>query len=102
VRPALLAMMGARECTLQEIPLPAGFDAPTSGARQEYLRVRLMRPQIDSGIQADVLPMLVPLSDQSSGVLSSVVYADGLAIVPPFTAISSGQLLRFLPFGDIV
>jgi molybdopterin molybdotransferase len=49
-----------------------------------------------------VLPMLVPLSDQSSGVLSSVVYADGLAIVPPFTAISSGQLLRFLPFGDIV
>jgi molybdopterin molybdotransferase len=102
VRPALLAMMGARECTLQEIPLPAGFDAPTSGARQEYLRVRLMRPQLDSGIQADVLPMLVPLSDQSSGVLSSVVYADGLAIVPPFTAISSGQLLRFLPFGDIV
>jgi molybdopterin molybdotransferase len=102
VRPALLAMMGARECTLQEIPLPAGFDAPASGARQEYLRVRLMRPQLDSGIQADALPMLVPLSDQSSGVLSSVVYADGLAIVPPFTAISSGQLLRFLPFGDIV
>jgi molybdopterin molybdotransferase len=102
VRPALLAMMGARECSLQEIQLPAGFDAPASGTRQEYLRVRLMRPQLDSGIQADVLPMLVPLSDQSSGVLSSVVVADGLAIVPPFTAISSGQLLRFLPFGDIV
>lgn len=102
VRPALLAMMGARECTLREIQLPAGFDAPASGSRQEYLRVRLMRPKLDSGIHADALPVLVPLSDQSSGVLSSVVVADGLAIVPPFTAISSGQLLRFLPFGDIV
>jgi molybdopterin molybdotransferase len=44
----------------------------------------------------------MPLRDQSSGVLSSVALADGLAIVPPFTAVSSGQLLRFLPFGDIV
>lgn len=102
VRPALLAMMGARECTLKEIQLPSGFDAPASGARQEYLRVTLMRPSLESGVHASALPMLVPLRDQSSGVLSSVVNADGLAIVPPFTAISSGQLLRFLPFGDIV
>lgn len=102
VRPALLAMMGARECTLKEIHLPAGFDAPVSGSRQEYLRIRLTQSGLDANNPAAGLPMLVPLSDQSSGVLSSVVVADGLAIVPPFTAISSGQLLRFLPFGDIV
>ncbi|MDO9477174.1 MAG: molybdopterin molybdotransferase MoeA [Pseudohongiella sp.] len=96
VRPTLLRMMGASKCTLTEINLPAGFDASATGARQEYVRVTL------TSTPHAGLPVLMPLRDQSSGVLSSVALADGLAIVPPFTAVSSGQLLRFLPFGDIV
>ena len=95
VRPSLLAMMGATAVELTELLLPAGFDAPLSGSRQEYLRVQLLR-------EPGTLPQLLPLIDQSSGVLSSVAKADGLAIVPPDTSVSSGQLLRFLPFGDIV
>lgn len=95
VRPTLLRLMGASACTLNEIKLPAGFDAPASGVRQEYIRVKLTTDKAG-------LPALVPLRDQSSGVLSSVAQADGLAIVPPHTAVSSGQLLRFLSFGDIV
>jgi molybdopterin molybdotransferase len=95
VRPSLLAFMGASEPALKELAVAAGFDAPISGSRQEYLRVKLLQTQ-------GALPKLVPLRDQSSGVLSSVVQADGLAIVPPYTSVSSGQLLRFLPFGDIV
>ena len=95
VRPCLLAMMGAADTGLPALSVAAGFDAPKSGARQEYLRVRLLQ-------HGDAPPQLVPLPDQSSGVSSSVAQADGLAIVPPYTSVSSGQLLRFLPFGDIV
>jgi molybdopterin molybdotransferase len=95
VRPSLLAYMGCLNPALTELLVPAGFEAPTSGPRQEYLRVTLLQTE-------NTLPHVVPLQDQSSGVLSSVVHADGLAIVPPYTSVSSGQLLRFLPFGDIV
>ncbi|MDP3515764.1 MAG: molybdopterin molybdotransferase MoeA [Pseudohongiella sp.] len=103
VRPTLLRMMGASKCTLTEINLPAGFDASATGARQEYVRVTLTStPRAGLDSERAGLPVLMPLRDQSSGVLSSVALADGLAIVPPFTAVSSGQLLRFLPFGDIV
>lgn len=96
VRPTLLRLCGARQPELMQLMLPAGFDAPVSGSRQEYLRVRL---QAGDG---STPPRLLPLADQSSGILSSVAHADGLAIVPPFSSVSSGQLLRFLPFGDIV
>ncbi|MDO8907505.1 MAG: molybdopterin molybdotransferase MoeA [Pseudohongiella sp.] len=95
VRPTLLAFMGASEPALKELLMPAGFDAPESGSRQEYLRVSVFQAE-------NALPYLMPLRDQSSGVLSSVAQADGLAIVPPHTSVASGQLLRFLPFGDIV
>lgn len=90
VRPALLALMGAGDAGLREWQMPAGFEGPSSGSRQEYLRVQIVDGQ------------LRPMPDQGSGVLSSVALADGLAIVPPFSTVSRGQLLRFLPFGDIV
>lgn len=103
VRPTLLRLMGASACALNAINLPAGFDAPVSGVRQEYIRVKLTAAH-ETGLTEGKagVPVLVPLRDQSSGVLSSVAQADGLAIVPPHTAVSSGQLLRFLSFGDIV
>ena len=40
-----------------------------------------------------------PLADQSSSVLTSVSWADGLAIVPPATTVEPGQWLDYLPFG---
>lgn len=94
VRPALLAMMGAEVCELPERVAKAGFDQAGAGSRQEYLRVRWQ--------QAGAEQVLVPLQDQSSGVLSSVSKADGLVIIPPGTAIRSGDQLRFLSFNDIV
>jgi molybdopterin molybdotransferase len=96
VRPTLLRLCGATQPELSQIMVPSGFDASASGSRQEYLRVRL-----NAG-DGSRLPSIVPLPDQSSGILSSVMQADGLAVIPPYTSVSSGQLLRFLPFGDIV
>ena len=94
VRPALLAMMGASECSLPERLERAGFSLPASGERQAYLRVCL---QDEAGERR-----LRLLAEQSSGVLSSVARADGLAIMPAFTAVAVGDQLRFLAFSDIV
>lgn len=94
VRPALLAMMGAAQCSLPERLERAGFSMPESGARQAYLRVSLHGAADDRHVEL--------LPDQSSGVLSSVSRADGLAIIPAFTAVAQGDQLRFLSFSDIV
>jgi molybdopterin molybdotransferase len=51
----------------------ADFERPVAGSREEYLRVVL-----SAGGNIAALA-----GDQSSGVLSSVGRADGLAIIPP-------------------
>ena len=40
--------------------------------------------------------------NQSSGVGASLSLADGLATVPPQTAVSVGDRLKFLPFSELV
>lgn len=94
VRPALLRMMGAVDCSPTGRLERAGFSLPESGARQAYLRVYLQRDADGRSLQ------LMP--DQSSGVLSSLSGADGLAIIPAFTAVAPDDQLRFLSFNDIV
>ncbi|ALO47013.1 molybdopterin molybdotransferase MoeA [Pseudohongiella spirulinae] len=93
VRPALLAMMGAEQAELPLHRVVAAFEASRSGERQEYVRARL------SG--CDAQRAVEPLDDQSSGVFSSVSRADGLAIIPPHTAVARGDTLSFIAFSDI-
>lgn len=93
VRPYLLAMLGSSS------PLPpswrarADFDWPRAGSRQEYLRVRV-QPQ-----QGEVWAALFP--QQSSGVLSSVAWANALAIVPIGHTLQRGDWLDYLSLGDL-
>lgn len=94
VRPCLLKMSGASECLPRSVRLPAGFDAPRSGDREEYLRVSLG--------EGEGAGQLLPFRSQSSGLLSSLSHSDGLAVVPPRTAVNRGDLLRFLSFDAIV
>lgn len=95
VRPCLEHMMGTSGLNRAQWHLPAAFDLPQSGVRQEYLRVCYHKDE-----KGDLTLRLA--GDQSSGVLSSVCYADGLAVVPPYTAVSVGERLRFLPLNEIV
>jgi len=41
-------------------------------------------------------------ADQGSSVLSSLGWADGLALVPAGTVVEPGKLVDFLPFGGLV
>jgi molybdopterin molybdotransferase len=71
--------------------LPAHFDLPKGDKRREFLRARR---NAQGGV--DVFP------NQSSGVLTSVVWADGLIDNPPGNAIARGDPVRFIPLTDLL
>ena len=73
------------------LPLRADFDWPRPDRRREFLRVRL---NAAGGVE------LFP--NQSSGVLTSAVWADGLVDNPPGQAIARGDTVRFLPLAELV
>ena len=95
VRPALLAMQGTSHVFPGWLDVPVGFAVDRSGERQEYLRVCLQE-------DGDGNTLLERFDNQSSGVGVSLSLADGLAVVPPQTAISVGDKLKFLPFSELV
>lgn len=89
VRPFLLALQGADPAAPQGVWLEAGFDWPKPDRRREFLRVRYGE---------DGRLTLFP--NQSSGVLTSAVWADGVADVPPGQAIARGDRVRFVSFAE--
>jgi molybdopterin molybdotransferase len=91
VAPVLRAMQGADPRLPAALPLRAGFDWPRPDPRREFLRVRL---------GADGALELFP--NQSSGVLTSAVWADGLVDNPPGQAIVRGDAVRFLPMHALI
>lgn len=91
VRPWLVRRLGAAEATQPQARARAGFAVARAGSRQEYLRVRLENRE--DGLWA------VTYGNQSSGVLSSVVWADGLAVVPVGATVQPGDSLDVLLLG---
>lgn len=95
VRPALLSMQGTSRLFPDWLDVPAGFAIDRSGERQEYLRVRVRE-------DGEGNASLERFDNQSSGVGASLSLADGLAVVPPKTAVLVGDRLKFLPFSELV
>lgn len=91
VRPFLLRMQGVRDVALPSQPLHADFDWPRADRRQEFLRVRR---NAHGGL--DLFP------NQSSGVLTSVVWGDGFVDNPPGITIARGDTVRFISLGDLL
>ena len=95
VRPYLLKVQGAKEIALTEFKIKSGFDMPETGSRQEYIRVKLHTNA--SGEQE-----LLRFGNQGSSIMTSLSWADGLAIIPIDTTVSKGKLLRYIPFAGLV
>jgi molybdopterin molybdotransferase len=91
VGPVLRALQGMPAGPAQALSLPAHFDWPRPDRRREFLRVRRNG---EGGL--DLFP------NQSSGVLTSAVWADGLVDNPPGRAIAHGELVAYRPWGDLV
>jgi len=91
VRPALLKLQGASRLTPRGYRIAAGFDWPRPDKRREFLRVRL-----------DEEGGLALFTNQSSGVLTSAFWADGLLDNPAGQAIKAGDAVRFIPFSELL
>lgn len=94
VRPFLLRMQGAASVDVPGFTVKAGFAVTEPGTRQEFLRVRLVRS--DGEQVAELYP------DQGSSVLTSLSWAEGLAIVPVQTSVEVGQNIEYLPFRGLL
>jgi molybdopterin molybdotransferase len=91
VRPFVLRLQGRADIAVRSYAARADFDWPKPDPRREFLRVRFNR---DGGL--DLYP------NQSSGVLTSTVWGDGLADNPAKHPIKRGDTVRFLPFAELL
>jgi molybdopterin molybdotransferase len=91
VRPFLLRLQGVADVAVKSSPLPAHFNWPKPDKRREFLRVRR-----NAAGALDLFP------NQSSGVLTSAVWADGLVDLPSGQTVAHGDLVRFIALSDLL
>ncbi|WP_109482147.1 gephyrin-like molybdotransferase Glp [Paraburkholderia sp. C35] len=91
VRPFLLRLAGVRTVTPRALSLRADFTQQKGDRRNEFLRAR-----VNAAGGLDLFP------NQSSAVLTSTVWGDGLIDNPPNHAISAGETVRFIPFSELL
>jgi len=91
VRPFVLRLQGVADVAPRGFTLAANFDWPRPDARLEFLRAR-----INGSGGLDLHP------NQGSGVVTSLVWGDGLVVNPPGQAIASGDAVRFIPFAELL
>ncbi|WP_208277531.1 molybdopterin molybdotransferase MoeA [Massilia oculi] len=91
VRPFLLRLQGVTgQVEPQGYTVRADFELPKGDRRNEFLRARL-----NAAGGLDLFP------NQSSGVLTSTVWGDGLVDNPAGSRIAAGDLVRFIPFAEL-
>jgi len=90
VRPFILKAQGASSVTPRAQALRADFEFK-GDPRREFLRARV---NAQGGLEL--------FANQSSGVLTSCTWADGLIDNPPGQAIRRGDTVRFLPFSELL
>lgn len=90
VRPFVQRLQGMAEVAPRALPMRADFDWSKPDRRREFLRAK-----INAGGGLDLFP------NQSSAVLTSTVWGDGLIDNPPQHPIARGDTVRFLPFSEL-
>jgi molybdopterin molybdotransferase len=91
VRPFLLRLQGVVEVAPKSIAISAHFTLAKGDKRREFLRARR-----NAAGGLDLFP------NQSAGVLTSAVWGDGLIDNPPGNAIAHGDVVRFIPFSELL
>jgi molybdopterin molybdotransferase len=89
VRPFVLALQGVTKTDIARTEMTAHFDWPRADKRREFLRVK-RNPA--GGL--DLFP------NQSSGVLTSAVWGDGVVDNPAGQTIAKGDTVRFISFAE--
>ena len=89
-RPYLLRLQGVQAVEPLKFQVPAGFVWPKPGNRREYLRGRLEQGR------AVIYP------NQSSGVLRSAAWAEGLVEVLEEHTLVEGDWVGFIPLSEVL
>ena len=91
VRPFLLRLQGVQNVLPRSIAARADFVWPKGDKRREFLRVRYNER---GGLEL--------FRNQSSGVLTSTAWGDGVIDNPAGTTIAEGDTVRFIPFSELM
>ena len=91
VRPFIDRLLGVSHAGVHALPMTAHFDWPKPDKRREFLRVK-----------RNTLGGLDLYPNQSSGVLTSVSWADGFVDNPPSQSISRGDTVSFWPMSQCI
>lgn len=91
VSTVLRVLQGAPHALPAGLPLRADFDWPRPDKRREFVRVRV---NADGGLDL--------FANQSSGVLTSTVWADGLVDLQAGQVVRRGDMVRYLPLAELV
>jgi molybdopterin molybdotransferase len=91
VRPFLLKLQGMSEITPKSIAVHADFTWARGDKRREFLRAK-----------RNPTGALELFPNQSAGVLTSAVWGDGLVDNPPGQTIAPGDVVRFIPFSELL
>ncbi|MDR6454301.1 molybdopterin molybdotransferase [Variovorax beijingensis] len=91
VRPFLLTLQGATRVAPEPVQMRADFDWPRADRRREFLRAR-----------RNAAGGLDLFANQSSGVLTSMVWGDGVIDNPPGQTIQAGDMVNFIPLASLL
>lgn len=91
VRPFILRLQGVKDVAPRRLAMRADFTQTKADRRNEFVRARI---NAQGGLDA--------FPNQSSAVLTSTVWGDGLIDNPPGHRIEAGQTVAFLPFSDLL
>ncbi|WP_413463381.1 gephyrin-like molybdotransferase Glp [Acidovorax radicis] len=91
VRPFVLRLQGVRDVAPQSIAARADFTWPKADKRREFLRVR---HNAAGGLDL--------FHNQSSGVLTSAAWGDGVVDNPAGQTIAAGDAVRFIAFSELL
>ncbi|WP_192814250.1 molybdopterin molybdotransferase MoeA [Pseudomonas fluorescens] len=89
-RPYLLRRQGVQSVAPLTFKVPAGFAWPKAGSRREYLRGRMENGRA------------IIYCNQSSGVLRSAAWADGLVEVLEERTLMEGDEVGFIPLSELL
>jgi len=95
-RPAILLLAGAKNTDPTIYRVRAGFAMQKKAGRREWLRCKL-----DRDASGELVAKRFPR--EGSGILSSMVWSDGLVELPEdLTNIEAGMAVDFLPYAEVM
>lgn len=91
VRPFILRLQGVSDVAPKAYAMRADFAWPKADKRNEFLRAKV---NANGGLDL--------FANQSSAVLTSTVWGDGLVDNPAGRTIAAGDVVRFIPFNELL